>query len=95
MALRTVTHVLGTGELAVEVAPGYFKIAGHPIHGQVRIDHHVFGGATPVDSTETIDVTDRDFERISASVEAHAEFLKAYAELGDVSQGRKLLRHKQ
>lgn len=81
MALRTVTHVLGTGELAAEVAPGFFKIAGHPIHGQMRIDHHVFGGATPVVSTETIDVTDRDFQVIRRRVDAHAEFLKAWAEL--------------
>jgi hypothetical protein len=73
---------LALGSSRSKSPPGYFKIAGHPIHGQMRVDHHVFGGATPVDSTETVEVTDRDFDVNRRRVDTHAEFLQACAELG-------------
>jgi hypothetical protein len=57
------THRLRSGQLAVEIAPDFFKIAGEPVRtGLEVITRH--GGVEPIDhATDSIEVSEDDLRR--------------------------------
>jgi len=62
MAAMRVSHRLRTGQLAAEIAPDFFKIAGEPVRTRLEIDVR-YGYAEPVDSSEVIEVSKGDLAR--------------------------------
>jgi hypothetical protein len=62
MTSMPATHRLRTGQPAVEIAPGFFKIAGEPV--QTRLEIHLRHGAPQtIDVTDMIEVSHDDLAR--------------------------------
>jgi hypothetical protein len=62
MTSTRATHRLRSGQPAVEIAPGFFKIPGEPVqtHLEIYLRH---GAPQAVDVTDMIDISDDDFAR--------------------------------
>jgi hypothetical protein len=62
MTSMRATHRLRSGQPAVEIAPGFFKIHGEPVqtHLEIYLRH---GAPQAVDVTDMIDISDDDFAR--------------------------------
>lgn len=76
MTAMRVSHRLRTGQLAVEVAPGFFKIVGEPIRTRLEIDVR-YGYAEPVDSNEVIEVSQSDLARKDWLADGQARIVQA------------------